>query len=58
VQQGGCKEVKIHNDGVMWLQGWIFVPNFDGLRDLILEEAHISYYSIQPSITKMYRDLK
>ncbi|XP_070040446.1 uncharacterized protein [Nicotiana tomentosiformis] len=58
VYQGGSKEVKIGNYGVMQLQGWIFVPNVDGLRDLILEEGHLSYYSIHPSVTKMYRDLK
>ena len=33
------------------------VPNVDGLRDRILEEAHGSRYSIHPGSTKMYHDL-
>ncbi|XP_070050756.1 uncharacterized protein [Nicotiana tomentosiformis] len=48
VQQGGAKEVVIGDDGVMRLQGQICDPNIDGLRELILEEAHSSRYSIQP----------
>ncbi|XP_070046766.1 uncharacterized protein [Nicotiana tomentosiformis] len=58
VQRGGAKEVVIGDDGVMRLQDRIYVPNVDGLRELILEEAHSSRYSIHPGVTKMYRDLK
>ncbi|XP_070042853.1 uncharacterized protein [Nicotiana tomentosiformis] len=38
--------------------GQISVPNVDGLRELILEEAHSSWYSIHPGATKMYQDLR
>ncbi|XP_070045187.1 uncharacterized protein [Nicotiana tomentosiformis] len=58
VQRGGAKEVVVGDDGIMRLQGWNYVPNVDGLRDLILEEAHSSRYSIHPGVTNMYRDLK
>nr|XP_009800830.1 PREDICTED: uncharacterized protein LOC104246665 [Nicotiana sylvestris] len=58
VQQGGAKKVVIGDDGVMQLQGQICVPNIDGLRELILEKAHNSPYSIHPGVTKMYHDLK
>ncbi|XP_050217548.1 uncharacterized protein LOC126668385, partial [Mercurialis annua] len=34
------------------------VPDSDGLRDQILEEAHKSAYSVHPGSTKMYHDLK
>ena len=34
------------------------VPDVDGLRDRILEEAHGSRYSIRPGSTKMYYDLR
>ncbi|XP_070046765.1 uncharacterized protein [Nicotiana tomentosiformis] len=51
VQRGGVKEVVIGDDGVMWLQGRFCVPNVDGLRDLIIEEAHSSHYYIHPGIT-------
>ncbi|XP_070023211.1 uncharacterized protein [Nicotiana sylvestris] len=56
--QDGAKEVMIGDDGVMRLQGWICVPNVDGLRELILEEAHSSHYSIHQGVTIMYCDLK
>ncbi|XP_070009965.1 uncharacterized protein [Nicotiana sylvestris] len=34
----------IGDDGVLRIQGKICVPNVDGLRELILEEAHSSRY--------------
>ncbi|XP_070023078.1 uncharacterized protein [Nicotiana sylvestris] len=58
VQQGGAKEIVIGDDGVVRLQGRIWVQNVHGLRDLILEKVHSSCYSIYPGVTKMYRDLK
>ncbi|XP_070046903.1 uncharacterized protein [Nicotiana tomentosiformis] len=58
VQRGGAKEVVIGDDGVMRLQGHICVPNVDGLRGLILKEAHSSRYAIHPGVMKMYHDLK
>ncbi|WMV45381.1 hypothetical protein MTR67_038766 [Solanum verrucosum] len=45
-------------DGVLRHQGRLCVPNVDGLRETILEEAHGSRYSIHPGATKMYRDLR
>ncbi|XP_070050790.1 uncharacterized protein [Nicotiana tomentosiformis] len=58
VQWGGAKEVEIGDDGVMQIQVQICVPNVDGLRELILEEAHSLRYSIHPDVMKMYPDLK
>ncbi|XP_070054725.1 uncharacterized protein [Nicotiana tomentosiformis] len=58
VLRGGAKEVAIGDDDVMLLQGCLCVPNVDGLRGNILEEAHSSRYSIHPSATKMYHDLR
>ena len=34
------------------------MPNVDDLRKWILDEAQISPYSIHPSFTKMYHDLR
>ena len=34
------------------------VPNIDGLRSRILEEAHGSCYSIHPGLKKLYHDLR
>ena len=44
-------------DGVLRHQGRLCVPDVDGLRETILEEAHGSRYSIHLGATKMYRDL-
>ena len=39
-------------------QGRLCVPNVDGLRNQILEEANGSRYSIHPGSTKMYHDIR
>nr|XP_009770994.1 PREDICTED: uncharacterized protein LOC104221613 [Nicotiana sylvestris] len=45
-------------DGTLRYQGRLFVPDVDGLRERIMDEAHTSRYSVYPSSTKMYQDLK
>ena len=45
-------------DGVLKYQGRLFVPHIDGLQERILEESHISKYSIHPGATKMYHDFR
>jgi hypothetical protein len=44
--------------GTLWLGKQICVPNLKHIKELILREAHDSAYSIHPSSTKMYKDLK
>ncbi|KAI3757476.1 hypothetical protein L6452_05013 [Arctium lappa] len=44
--------------GLKLFHGRIWVPKFGGNRELLLEEAHKSKYSIHPGSMKMYRDLK
>nr|XP_009796381.1 PREDICTED: uncharacterized protein LOC104242968 [Nicotiana sylvestris] len=46
------------DDGTLWCQGHICVPDIDGLWERILVEAHTSRYSVLPGSTKMYHDLK
>ncbi|XP_070009986.1 uncharacterized protein [Nicotiana sylvestris] len=58
VLQGGAKEVTISEDGVLRLYSRRCVPNVDGLREKILEEAHSSHYSIHLGATKMYHNLR
>ncbi|XP_070036379.1 uncharacterized protein [Nicotiana tomentosiformis] len=58
VRHGGAKQVAVGDNGVLRMQGRICVPNVDGLRELILEEAHSSRYSIHPGATKMNQDLR
>jgi hypothetical protein len=45
-------------EGVLWYEGRICVPNVKELKDKILREAHESAYSIHPGGNKMYHDLK
>jgi hypothetical protein len=44
--------------GVLWFKDRIVVPKDTKLRQQILDEAHLSRYSIHPGSTKMYQDLK
>jgi hypothetical protein len=46
------------SQGNLWLGRRICVPNQKHVKKLILREAHDSAYSIHPSSTRMYKDLK
>jgi hypothetical protein len=46
------------NQGVLWFKDNIMVPKDAELHQQILDEAHLSWYSIHPRSTKMYQDLK
>src|SRR3954462_10296976 len=43
---------------IVWFGNRICVPNKIELKNLILQEAHDTPYSIHPGGTKMYQDLK
>ncbi|XP_070029709.1 uncharacterized protein [Nicotiana sylvestris] len=58
VQHDDARDVIIGDDGVLRMHGQICMPNVDGLRVLILEEAHSSRYSIHPGVANMYHDLR
>ncbi|XP_070009503.1 uncharacterized protein [Nicotiana sylvestris] len=58
VQHGDAKEITIGDDGALRIQGRLCVPNVDGLRELILQEAHSSWYYIHLGASKMYQDLR
>lgn len=45
-------------DLVLTYQGRLCVPDLDGLRQKILENAQRSRYYIDPRATKMYHDLQ
>jgi hypothetical protein len=44
--------------GTLWFGKRIRAPDLKHIQELILREAHDSAYSIHPSCTKMYHDLK
>jgi hypothetical protein len=46
------------DQGVLWFKDRIVVPKLAELRQKILDEAHLSQYSIHLGSTKMYQDLK
>jgi hypothetical protein len=46
------------NQGIVWFKDRIVVPQDVEVRQQILDEAHLSRYSIHPGSTKMYHDLK
>lgn len=52
VRHDDAKEVSIGDDGVLWIQARNCVPTVYGLRELILEEAHSSSYSVHPGVAK------
>jgi hypothetical protein len=49
---------RVDHEGVLWFNGRIIVPKDHKLRRKILDEAHLSKFSMHPGSTKMYQDLK
>jgi hypothetical protein len=47
-----------YDQGIIWFNDRIVVPKNVEVRQQILDEAHLSRYSIHPGSTKMYQDLK
>lgn len=55
---GAEKQFETKSDGVLYFMGRIWIPNSEDLRNLILDEAHKTRYSIHPGADKMYHDLR
>ncbi|KAK8649525.1 hypothetical protein V6N13_130253 [Hibiscus sabdariffa] len=51
-------EFSIKPDGLLYFKNRMCVPNDEGLRKEMLDEAHQSSFSIHPRSVKMYKDLK
>ncbi|KAL5546737.1 hypothetical protein UlMin_006424 [Ulmus minor] len=58
VKNGTNTEFSLSSDGVLNLKGRICIPNDEELRNPLLEEAHTTSYSVHPSATKIYKDMK
>jgi hypothetical protein len=60
LSQGEVKYKCFHTDhqGVLWFNNRIVVPKDYQLCKQILDEAHLSKFSIHPGSTKMYQDLR
>jgi hypothetical protein len=44
--------------GILWFESRLVVPKNKDLKKKILDEAHLSKFSMHPGSTKMYHDLK
>jgi hypothetical protein len=60
LSQGEDKYKCFHTDhqGVLWFNNRIVVPKDHQIRKQILDEAHLSKFSIHPGSTKIYQDLR
>src|ERR1041385_5969454 len=58
IASGKAKCFTLDNEGVVYFENRIVVPQNKNLRQLNLKEAHESPLSIHPGSTKMYQDLR
>jgi hypothetical protein len=58
ILEGRGKDFQEDVEGVVWLKDHLCVPNVESIRELILTEAHETFYSIHLESEKMYQDLK
>jgi hypothetical protein len=52
------KYFQVDHKEILWYKGRIVVPKDHQLRKKILDEAHLSTFSMHPGSTKMYQDLR
>ena len=48
----------LDHKGILWFDGRLVVPKNPELQKRILDEGHLSKFSIHPGSTKMYQDLR
>nr|KAJ0192528.1 hypothetical protein LSAT_V11C800438660 [Lactuca sativa] len=56
--RGMDNNLEVKDDGARYLMNRIWTPNFGGFRDVVMNKAHKTRYSIHPRSDKMYQDLK
>ncbi|CAH1428385.1 unnamed protein product [Lactuca virosa] len=56
--RGMDKNLVIKEDGAHYFMNRIWIPKFGGFRDVVMNEAHKTRYSIHPGYDKMYLDIK
>ncbi|XP_035838613.1 uncharacterized protein LOC118486339 [Helianthus annuus] len=56
--RGMEKRLELKDDGIRYVAGCIWIPSYGNLRQLVMNKAHKSRYSIHPGADKMYHDLK
>ena len=58
VRSGKFTDFTLDDEGILWISGRLCVPDVDNLREEILEKAHFLAYSVHPSATKMYHNIR
>jgi hypothetical protein len=58
IEVGKANCFRRDDQGIVWFNNRIVMPKDAGVCQQILDEAHLSRYSIHPETTKMYQDLK
>ncbi|KAJ0726607.1 putative nucleotidyltransferase, Ribonuclease H [Helianthus annuus] len=56
--RGSRQRMEQKADGAYYVTGRIWVPLYGGLRELVMDEAHKSRYSVHPGSDKMYHDIR
>ena len=57
-RENKAPDFRVDNEEIFWYKSWICVPQEGDFRQIIMDGAHNSAYSIHPGSTKMYMDLK
>lgn len=52
------KNFELRDDGIQHFMNRIWMPNFSGLSELIMDEEHKTKYSLHNCLDKMYLDLQ
>ena len=58
VRQGLSEELRVDDDGILWLQDRLVVPVAGDIHRRLLEATHSSSYIMHSSSIKMYHDLR
>lgn len=52
VKEGKAHKFTLDEEGVLWFENYLCVPDVKFVRREVLEEAHKSAYAIHPNATK------
>ena len=55
---GQISSLDYDSRGLLTLHRKVWVPYAGGVRQIVMEEAHKSRFSIHPGVTKIYRDIR
>ena len=56
--RGMDKNLETKNNGIRYFMDRIWIPKFGGFREIVMDVAHKTRYSIHPGSDKMHLDLK